>query len=101
MKQGPAEDMRVAVLKQLLKDEGIAVSSKAKRIANLFNTAKACTCHAHTTRSSSEINKTRKVTLIANVSIHPNVHAYNHSLSETKQCYFLDKHLPQEFYNHL
>ena len=31
MKQGPAEDMTIAVLKQLLKDKGIAVSSKAKK----------------------------------------------------------------------
>ena len=33
MKQGPAENMTTAVLKQLLKDKGIAFSSKAKKIA--------------------------------------------------------------------
>ena len=30
MKQGPAENMTIAVLKQLLKDKGIAFRSKAK-----------------------------------------------------------------------
>ena len=30
MKQGPAKNMTVAVLKELLKDKGIAFSSKAK-----------------------------------------------------------------------
>ena len=40
MKQGPAEDMTIAVLKQLLKDKGIAFSSKAKKseLVEIFNT---------------------------------------------------------------
>ena len=40
MKQGPAENMTVAVLKELLKDKGIAFSSKAKKseLVDLFNT---------------------------------------------------------------
>ena len=39
MKQGPAENMTVAVLKQLLKDKGIAFSSKAKKsdLVKIFN----------------------------------------------------------------
>ena len=32
MKQGPAENMTIAVLKQLLKDRGIAFNSKAKKL---------------------------------------------------------------------
>ena len=41
MKQGPAENMTVAVLKELLKDKGIAFSSKAKKseLVDLFNAA--------------------------------------------------------------
>ena len=41
MKQGPAENMTVAVLKELLKDKGMAFSSKAKKteLVDLFNTA--------------------------------------------------------------
>ena len=40
MKQGPAENMTIAVLKQLLKDKGIAFSSKAKNseLVQIFNT---------------------------------------------------------------
>ena len=40
MKQGPAENMTIAVLKQLLKDKGIAFSSKAKKseLVQIFNT---------------------------------------------------------------
>ena len=40
MKQGPAENMTVAVLKELLKDKGIAFSSKAKKseLVDVFNT---------------------------------------------------------------
>ena len=41
MKQGPAENMTVAILKELLKDKGIAFSSKAKKseLVDLFNAA--------------------------------------------------------------
>ena len=40
MKQWPAENMTIAVLKQLLKDKGIAFSSKAKKseLVQIFNT---------------------------------------------------------------
>ena len=38
MKQGPAENMTIAVLKQLLKDKGIAFGSKAKT-RNLYKYA--------------------------------------------------------------
>ena len=44
MKQGPAENMTTAVLKQLgLKDKGIAFSSKAKQseLVQIFNTRAA------------------------------------------------------------
>ena len=52
MKQGPAENMTVAVLKPLLKDKGIAFSSKAKKsdLAKIFNT-QACTRHNNVTLS--------------------------------------------------
>ena len=45
MKQGPAENMTVAVLKHLLKDKGIIFSSKAKKseLVNLFNTVATST----------------------------------------------------------
>ena len=41
MKQGPAKNMTVAVLKELLKDKGMAFSSKAKisELVDLFNAA--------------------------------------------------------------
>ena len=41
MKQGPAENMTVAILKELLKDKGIAFSSKARKseLVDLFNAA--------------------------------------------------------------
>ena len=40
MKQWPAENMTIAVLKQLLKDKGIAFRSKAKKLelVQIFNT---------------------------------------------------------------
>ena len=40
MKQGPAKNMTIAVLKQLLKDKQIAFSSKAKKLelVQMFNT---------------------------------------------------------------
>jgi len=40
MKQGPAENMTIAVPKQLFKDKGIAFSSKAKKseLVQIFNT---------------------------------------------------------------
>ena len=40
MKQGPAENMTIVVLKQLLKDKGMAFSSKAKNseLVQIFNT---------------------------------------------------------------
>ena len=40
VKQGPAENMTIAVLKQPLKDKGIAFSSKAKKmeLVQIFNT---------------------------------------------------------------
>ena len=40
MKQVPAKNMTIAVLKQLLKDKGIAFSSKAKKseLVQIFNT---------------------------------------------------------------
>ena len=41
MKRGPAENMTLAVLKELLKDKGMAFISKAKNkeLVNLFNAA--------------------------------------------------------------
>ena len=41
MKQGPAKNMTVAVLKEFLKDKGMAFSSKAKKseLVDLFNAA--------------------------------------------------------------
>ena len=41
MKRGPAENMTLAVLKELLKDKGMAFSSKAqkKELVDLFNAA--------------------------------------------------------------
>ena len=41
MKRGPAENMTLAVLKELLKDKGMAFSSKAtkKKLVDLFNAA--------------------------------------------------------------
>ena len=41
MKWGPAKNMTVAVLKELLKDKGMAFSSKAKKseLVDLFNAA--------------------------------------------------------------
>ena len=41
MKQGPAKNMTIAVLKELLKDKGMAFSSKAKKseLVDLFNAA--------------------------------------------------------------
>ena len=41
MKQGPAKNMTVAVLKESLKDKGMAFSSKAKKseLVDLFNAA--------------------------------------------------------------
>ena len=40
MKQGPAENMTIAVLKQLLKDKGFAFGSKTKNseLVKIFNT---------------------------------------------------------------
>ena len=40
MKQGPTENMTIAVLKQLLKDKGITFSSKSKKLelVQIFNT---------------------------------------------------------------
>ena len=40
MKQWPAENMAIAVLKQLLEDKGIAFSSKARKseLVQIFNT---------------------------------------------------------------
>jgi len=40
MKQGPAKNMTIAVLKQLLKDKGIAFSSKVKKseLVEILNT---------------------------------------------------------------
>ena len=67
MKQGPAEDMTIAVLKQLLKHKGIAVSSKAKKseLVQIFNTQAGY------------------------------VTAYDGCFPKPKQFYFADKH-PQK-----
>ena len=50
MKQGPAENMTIAVLEQLLNDKGIAFSSKAKKSerVKIFNT-QACKRHNNVT----------------------------------------------------
>ena len=67
MKQGPAENMTIAVLKQLLRDKAIVFSSKAKKseLVQIFNT------HAGY------------------------VTAYDGCFPKPKQFYFADKH-PQK-----
>ena len=67
MKQGPPENMTITVLKQLLKDKGIAFSSKAKKseLVQIFNTQAG-----HLT-------------------------AYDECFPKPKQFYFADKH-PQK-----
>ena len=47
MKQGPAENMTVAVLKQLLKDKGIAFSSKAKKSNQIIRLVHCITIHQY------------------------------------------------------
>ena len=70
MKQGPAENMTIAVLKQLLKDKGIAFSSKAQKseLVQIFNTQAGY------------------------------VTAYDGCFPKLKQFYFADKH-PQKLKN--
>lgn len=72
MKQGPAENITVAVLKQLLKDKGITFSSKAKNseLVNLFNIVTTSDMQNHTTtsqRSWMYNTRARKVMVLANV----------------------------------
>ena len=77
MKQGPAENMIVAVLKQLLKDKGIAFSSKAKKsdLVKIFNT-QACTRHNNVTLSWLHVKRAPTVEMLAAVTVH-NVTAYD------------------------
>ena len=74
MKQGPAENMTIAVLKQLLKDRGIAFSSKAKKLelVEIFRNTQA-----------------------------GYVTAYDGCLPKPKQFYFAYKHPPKEIDNHV
>ena len=67
MKRGPTENLTIAVLKLLLKDKGIAFSSKAKKseLVQIFNTQAS------------------------------HVTAYDGCSLKTKQFYFADKH-PQK-----
>jgi len=73
VKQGPAENMTIAVLKQLLKDKGIAFSSKAKisEPEQLFNTQAGY------------------------------VTAYEGCFPKSKQFYFADKHPQKKIDNHV
>ena len=74
MKQGPTENMTIAVLKQLLKDRGIAFNSKAKKLelVEIFRNTQA-----------------------------GYVTAYHGCLPKPKQLYFAYKHLPKEIDNHV
>ena len=103
MKQGPAENMTIAVLKQLLKDKGIAFSSKAKKseLVKIFNTGtRACKCHNNVTISWLHMKKAQKVKLLAVVPVH-HVTACDGYFPKPKQFYFADKHLPNKIYNHV
>ena len=76
MKQGPAEIMAVAVLKELLKDKRIVFSSKAKKseLVDLFNAAH------HTSGTAA---------------------AYDGSIPKFKQFFFVNKQLLQGISRHL
>ena len=101
MKQGPAENMTVAVLKQLLKDKGIAFISKAKKsdLVKIFNT-QACTRHNNVTLSWLHVKRAPTVKVLAAVTVR-NVTAYDGCFSKPKQFYFADKHPPNKIYNHV
>ena len=106
MKQGPAENMKVAVLKQLLKDKRIAFSSKAKKsdLVKIFNT-QACTLHNNVTISWLHVKKAQTVKVLAAVPVRNagNVTAYDGCFPKPKQFYFADKHprAPNKIYNHV
>lgn len=106
MKQGPAENMSVAVLKQLLKDKGITFSSKAKNseLVNLLNTVATSTSQNHTTisqRSGMYNTRARKVIISANVPMGVNAAAYDGSLPKPKHHFFVEKQPPHEISYHL
>lgn len=96
MKQGPAENITVAVLKQLLKDKGITFSSKAKNseLVNLFNIVTTSDMQNHTTtsqRSWMHNTRSRKVMVLANVPMGVNAATYDGSLLKPKQHFFVEK----------
>ena len=66
MKQVPAKNMTIAVLKQLLKDKGIAFSSKAKKseLVKIFN-SQAATHHKNGTIPRLYVKKAQKVKVLA------------------------------------
>ena len=87
VKQGPAENMTAAVLKELLKDKGIAFSSKAKtsELVDLFNAA-------HHTSGRPGCMKVR----VPVATLPFTVAAYDGSVQKFKQFFFVNKRLPQE-----
>ena len=95
MKQGPAENMTIAVLKQLLKDKGIAFSSKAKKseLVKIFN-SQAGTHHNNETISRLHVKKAQKVKVLAAIPLR-NINAYDSGFPKPKQFYFADEHPPK------
>ena len=85
MKQGPAENMTVAVLKELLKDKRIAFSSKAKKseLVDLFKTAH------HTSARPSCMKVRVPVTTLPCTAA-----AYNGSIPKFKLFFLVNKQLP-------
>ena len=85
MKQGPAENMTVAVLKELLKDKGIAFSSKAKKseLVDLFNTV-----HHTSTRPSCMKVRLPVATLPCTAA------AYDGNIPKFKLLLLVNKRLP-------
>ena len=85
MKQGPAENMTVGVLKELLKDKRIACSSKAKKseLVDLFNTAQ------HTSARPSFMNVRVSVATLPCTAA-----AYDGSIPKFKLFFLVNKELP-------
>ena len=77
MKQGPGENMKIAVQKQLFKKKGIAFSSKAKKseLVKIFN-SQAGTHFNNETISRLHLKKAQRVKVFAAVPLR-NVTAYD------------------------
>ena len=74
MKQGPAENMTTAVLKQLLKNKAIRFNFKAKKseLVNLLKTVNACTGSTTQNNIGTYNARARKVTVSASIPMRLN-----------------------------